>query len=377
MGPAAVPELVEELDATDDGRMLGCLGFTLRAIGDKRAIPGLIRAIPKTLRPPGSDMGLEGGDANLVKFMQQNGLEETKKFFLNRGNRYLFGRPIREIFGALEGLSGQKLEEQELYGVFSGNSATQERQKRRLFERTASHWADWWEQHWSEHVHDVAYSRVNLAVAKVGEPVVTGLQPGTHFNTQWGSANNVLQSVFDPGAIYIFYDLDTGRQAGLPRKWRNATSIEAQLDEIIAWAAREDFDIMGTEYVSPRDRRKWFAIRPIGLRAWELGKERWKMSSPDVTLESLQAEGTPAADLLLHFDRGSGSLDPQATATFLFITREGTPGLLFVGVEVKDTNVKLGAPMSGDTELESSHFLKGRRFAWELLEENAGRNQSN
>jgi hypothetical protein len=374
VGPAAVPELIEELDTTDDGRTLGCLGFILRAIGDKRAIPGLIRAIPKTLRPPGSDMGLEGGDAPLVKFMQQNGLDKAHKDnSFNRGNRYTFGRPIREIFGALEGLSGQKLDEEELYHVFLGGGANQERQKRKLFERTASQWALWWEQHWAEHVQDAAYSLVNFATAKTGDAAVTGPQPGMHFKTGSARASGwVLQPVFDPAANAVFHDLDTGRSARLPQKWRDASRIGSQLDEIIAWAAAEGFDVMGTEYVSPRDRQRWCAIRPIGLRAWELGKERWKMSSTDVTLESLQAEGTLARDnVLLHFDRGSGSFDPQATASFLFVTREGTPGLLFVGVPVEDTNVKVGEPSFGDEELKSSHFFKGRRFGWTVLEESA------
>jgi hypothetical protein len=177
--------------------------------------------------------------------------------------------------------------------------------------------------------------------------------------------------VFDPAANVVFHDLDTGRSAGLPQKWRNAQRIEPRLDEIVAWAAGEGFDIMGTEYVSPRDQQKSFAIRPIGLRAWELGKDRWKMSSTDVTLESLQAEGSPAQEnVLLHLDRDGGSLDPQATATFLYVTREGTPGLVFVGVPVKDMNVKIGEPMADDEELKSSHFFKGRRFGWTSFEEN-------
>ena len=41
LGPNAVPELIAELDATNDERMLQCLGFSLRAIGDKRAVPAL------------------------------------------------------------------------------------------------------------------------------------------------------------------------------------------------------------------------------------------------------------------------------------------------------------------------------------------------
>ena len=92
LGPDAVPELVDELDATNDNMMLRCMGFTLRAIGDKRAVPALIRAIPKTLLPPGSDMGLQVEDADLLKFAQQNNLDKRA-----HGKEYDFGRPVREI----------------------------------------------------------------------------------------------------------------------------------------------------------------------------------------------------------------------------------------------------------------------------------------
>ena len=274
-GPAGVPELVEELDATDGDLMLRCLAFTLRAIGDKRAIPGLIRAIPKTLRTSSSDMGLEGSDPKLLKFMRENSIDKSyQNHPFNQANRYSFGRPIREIFGAIEELSGQRLDEEQLYLVFSEGTANQQYQKRKLFERTAAQWASWWEHHHAEYVHDPAYFHVNLVAAKVDDGALTDLKPGMHFKTgSGGGAGHVLQPVFDPKAMMVFHDLDTGRQAALPQKWRNAKSIESQLEEIVAWAAAEGFDLMGTEYISPRDRQSWFAIRPIGLRAWELGEE--------------------------------------------------------------------------------------------------------
>ena len=65
LGPSAVPELIEELDATSDDMMMRGMAFTLRALGDKRAVPALIRAIPKTLVRPGSDMGLQAEDDEL------------------------------------------------------------------------------------------------------------------------------------------------------------------------------------------------------------------------------------------------------------------------------------------------------------------------
>ena len=69
IGKAAVPELVAELDRTDRDATLRSLAFCLRAIGDPRAVPALIRAIPKALRPPGSDCGVTIADPDLRKFM--------------------------------------------------------------------------------------------------------------------------------------------------------------------------------------------------------------------------------------------------------------------------------------------------------------------
>ncbi len=190
-----------------------------------------------------------------MKFMQENGLKhEGKRNAFDQGDQYSFGRPVREIFGALEALSGQAFDEEELYGVFLGGVASQELQRHRLFQRTASKWADWWEQHWHEYVQDAAYSHVNLAAAKDNDDNPTGPKPGTHFKTVGGGSNHVLESVFDPTGKRVFYDLDTGRTAGLPAKWRDTKVTEAQLDEIVAWAAREGFDLMGTEYSCARRR---------------------------------------------------------------------------------------------------------------------------
>jgi hypothetical protein len=140
------------------------------------------------------------------------------------------------------------------------------------------------------------------------------------------------------------------------------------MDEILAWAAREGFDLMGTEYTAD-DGQRWYALRGIGLQAWELPANRWKMQGTDIKVEDLKAEGTPAGSLLLHYDNVADALDPKGTAPFLYITREGTPGLLFVGVDVKDNGLKPGGFTSGDDELRPIAFRKGRRFGFSVFEE--------
>jgi beta-lactamase regulating signal transducer with metallopeptidase domain len=362
LGPAAVPALIAELDATADGMMLRCCGFMLRAINDTRAVPALIRSIPKTLLPPGSDMGLRSEDSELAKWAQQHELNPGR----SRGNGYYFGRPVREIFGALRKLTGQTMSEQELNHMFLDGVASQRRLKRELFYREAKKWADWWDLHAAEFTQDAEYARVNLPPA-VAE-AVTPPEGEVHYKTAGGASNWVLKSVFDPQANQVFYDLDTGRVAGLPEKWREAVAIEPLLDEIADWATREGFDLMGTEYVAPGGKR-YYALRGLALKAWELDSKRWKMTSDDITFAELQTEGAATDGLLLHHNKKTQSIDPETTASFLYMTREGTPGLLFVGIEVKDDSLKPGGIARGDNELNPVAFNKGRRFAFTEFEE--------
>src|SRR5262249_34027941 len=76
IGKPAVPALAAALDRTSRDTSMRLLGFTLRAIGDPRAVPALIRALPKTLLPPGSDCGMSVPDAELLHFMQANDIND-------------------------------------------------------------------------------------------------------------------------------------------------------------------------------------------------------------------------------------------------------------------------------------------------------------
>ncbi len=362
LGPAAVPELIDELDATDKDMMMRCLGFTLRAIGDKRAVAALIRAIPKTLIPPNSDMAIRAEDVELAKFARQHDLSRSLD---GNGHGYSFCRPVREVFGALEKLTGQNLGEEELFNVDLEGIEVQKRLKRELFNRTAEKWANWWESHAADLIKDPAFSRVNLT--KKPATATETARAGAHYKTTGEHNNWVLRSIFDPKPEISFYDLDTGRTAALPEKWRDPKTVQSRLDEIFAWAAKEGFDLMGTEYVGPNGERT-YALRAIGLRTWELGPQWWKKESRDTTLEGMQQEGTPVEGLLLHRDRDTKTIDPKAIASFFYITREGTPGLLFVGIEVKDDSLKPGGSMRDDFELDPVAFWKGRRFGYSELE---------
>lgn len=364
LGPDAVPGLVRELDATDNNMMLRCLGFTLRAIGDKRAVPALIRAIPKTLMPPGSDMGLRAEDPELAAFAQKYDLDER-----HQGKEYGFGRPVREICGALEALTGQDLGEDDLFHVMLEGSPSQQQLRRRLYRRVAEQWAEWWDQSGKEHVGEHRFVAVGLPLFEDAEDIPPP-SPDSWFKTDGAGGHRgwFLESVLAPKATFVFYDFDIGRVGGLPAKWRNLErdEIAKRQDEIAFWAVREGFDLMGTEYET-KEGKKVYALRSLGMHAWELEQNLWKTAFSDTTLKQLQEQGRPAGKFLFHQTGEGDEVAPRERATFLFVTRHGTPGILFVGVEILDDTLKPGGVIMGDTELDPVGFRKGRRFAYDPL----------
>lgn len=152
IGHDAVPELCAELDRTTEDRTLRRLAFAARAIGDARAAPALIRAIPKTLVPPSSDYGLIVADAALAAFMRKHDLREGQQ----RGQYFDFGRPVRELFGALDKLTGQDFDDSELFGLHRSVDPRRSWYQRRLLTRQAERWQTWWEAHWREFTDDAA-----------------------------------------------------------------------------------------------------------------------------------------------------------------------------------------------------------------------------
>lgn len=364
-GPVAVPQLIAELDAANDDMMLRCMGFTLRAIGDKRAVPALIRAIPRTLRKPGSDMGLQSENKELHAFMQKNDLDTE-----DRGKSLTFGRPVREIMGALSKITGQSFDDDQFFHIFLDGTLRQRQMREALFHRHASKWATWWEANAAKQLNEETFFKVNLPERM--ETPENKLEKGKlqHYRVEGGNSGWILETFRNSKATWVFLDLDTGRVGKLPAKWREDKDLNSKFAEIEKWASEEKFDLMGAEYTSPVTGKTHFALRPLGLEAWELGEDRWKMQTQDITFESLISEGKAVSAWLMHRDQESQRFEPEKVATFLFRTKEGTPGLLYVGVEVHDDGLKPGVPSDGsDHELKPIHLFKGRRFGFNFFEE--------
>jgi hypothetical protein len=362
-GRDAIPELSAELDATNDAYMLRCLGFVMRGIGDKRALPALIRALPKTCVGGGSDCGFIANDPELLEFMQKHDKENGR----SRGMDYSFGRPISEFRVTLQKMTGLKQGEDEIVHIFLDGTPQRQYLQRALYHRCAERWAKWWDLNWKRYIDDERYSKVNLEPLGPEPNAVKAFPQGPNAKIDGRRSGHILESVHDVNAKHVFLDLDTGRQCGLPRHLRAAAGHPERLDDILAWAAREGFDLMGTEYTPPGGQPH-YVLRGLGLTLWQIDTDRWETLEAELRDAKPLDMGTRTDGLLARFSVARGQYEPEETATFLFKTREGGYGAIFVGVEVHDDGLQPGGVLDPSTEeLKPVAFYKGRRFAYSMI----------
>jgi beta-lactamase regulating signal transducer with metallopeptidase domain len=352
IGRDATPQLCAELDRTTENRMLRRLGLAARAIGDPRAVPALIRAIPRTLLPSSSDYGLFVADGQLAEFMQKHDLRDGPL-----GGRYFnFGRPEREVIGALRKMTGQNFDDSELFGVSRSDDPRRQWYQRRLFTRQARRWQTWWETHWREFTDEAAYRRVNLR----GDdgpppPATTRLEPGARMGE--GVTGAILSPAMQEGTYAeYFYDLDTGAH---PRWPAHLPRDEARVDQkqLADWATDSGVDLLCVTHRAP-DGTQTFVLRSFGMRAWEIGPRELRNIDKLVAAGTLP-KGHDVGELLMHYDDGSKQSVPDANAAFIYVTREGNMGLIETTDRVTrtaDLTGRMGDPPAG------VGFHKGVRF---------------
>ncbi|WP_152051662.1 M56 family metallopeptidase [Tautonia marina] len=364
LGEIAVPSLIEELDRTTEDRPLRALGFTLRAIGDPRAVPALIRAIPRTLVESGSDSGLRMEDPELRAFLQEHDLDGVP-----RDRSFNFGRSFREITGALKAITGQQFNEGELNFVALAGGPAQQRLQRRYMHDLAERWATWWEDHWRQFTDDPAHAEVNLP------PLPAAPQPAKRTDPSFPTGPKARQTGIWANVIAgppqsldyyrTFIDLDTRRE--LP--WPDAlgTPDEAAPENVAFWAADAGYDLQGIAYQPPGSQTSAYGIRGIGLRAWQVEDEVFGTIEQDLRGNRIPDLDRPAGEILVDIDPATGSYRPEHTATFLFQTREGATGILQVTGQITElfTDDDIGQPGLSTTR----GFYRGVQFQYKLLYE--------
>jgi beta-lactamase regulating signal transducer with metallopeptidase domain len=321
VGRDAVPQLCDELDRTTEDRTLRRLAFALRAIGDPRAVPALIRALPRTLLPSSSDYGLVVGDRELTAFMQAHDLRPGAG-----GTYFDLGRPVREIVGTLHALTGADLEDADLFQMSLSEDPRRQVLQRRIYGRQARRWQAWWEKNGPTVTNDPASRNVGLALADEPLPDAPGAL-GKSARLGDGMMGAVLSPAIDQGPhAWLCLDLDTGYR---PRWPAQIPRDEAARDpkRLADWAAQSGVDLVCSTYRSP-DGTETYVLRALGMDVREISARDLRNLDRLIASGTLPQGRAVTDGLLMHHDAEAQRLVPDANAAFLYVTREGNMGLI-------------------------------------------------
>jgi hypothetical protein len=305
IGKPAVPELVAELDRTDRNSTLRSLGFALRAIGDRRAVPALIRAIPKTRDNQGSDCGVVIVDPELRAFMKkhQNYREEKGK----ETDWVACGRPVNEIVTALDKLTGTPIPH-----PGKGNDDRRER------------WLAWWEKHKKEFADDDALKAVarrprdvdvveEAGLAKFGPLFPTGP------NWRLGPVREVTLDLEQFANGKALLDFDTGRAFEI---WEGRPRGEAVAQTRVGVIHQEWMHDQGV------DVRNNGMLNGVDLNAWLVEDSRWETLEDEIKAGGRLELGSETTSYLIPFENGPTDFKEDRIGTFLFTTRSGGRGIV-------------------------------------------------
>lgn len=366
LGSAAVPLLCEELDRTEqtDRGMLRSLPFILRGIGDTRSVPALIRAIPRCFGRDGSDMGYSCEDPELLSFLQKHDHHDHNSGLFGPDDDYSWGRPVNEVIPALRRLTGRGAGAFMLAHVAADrNGERHDVLGQRLYNQVAQDWAAFWEQNWKQFLADEKYRIVDVI------PVATGEMPPPPsrdilLESNSGESNGKLASVLTASGRFVFRDLDTGLRGDLPEQFRKLSGAQrlARMDEIIAWARQYGFDLMGTEV--DHNGVRTYVLLAIDMDVWEISKEDFNKSD---TMNAIASRGRKVDAIIAHADESTGHYDYPAASYFCFVTSEGIPGKMLLGVPVTSTNQIAGFSDHTKDEFLHTGFYLGRRYALKWL----------
>jgi hypothetical protein len=152
----------------------------------------------------------------------------------------------------------------------------------------------------------------------------------------------VLSPAIEKGRYaWYFYDLDSGDQ---PRWPARIPKDETKFDQkkLADWAAESGVDLMCITHRAP-DGKETFVLRTFGVKAWEIGPRELRNIDKLIAAGTLP-DGRDVGELLMHYDAASEQLVPDANGAFLFVTREGSMGLIEITDHVVRTQNLNGLP---------------------------------
>jgi len=317
--------LPKEFEATDEQRMMRRLGFALRAIGDPRAVPTLIRVLPKTLQPPMSDYGLVVENLELASFMRKHQIDG---YGGGGGIHFSFGRPVMEHSSALKKLTGHKWAD-DYTSVSKSKDLRALAKQEKLYYNTARDWADWWEANWKSTGVDEQYSKVNLPplVPRELGDYPKGLEITENAELEGGVAGQILTPVGDADtSANFFLDLDTGKSLKWPKeKLPTSDASEQIVKQASQWAAANGADLLCTTL---EEGTKNYALLGVNMQLWEIDSFDYQ-SIQKMLAKGELPKGKPMKQPLL-LPLGADEASSKIGSSFLYVTRDEGLGVITI-----------------------------------------------
>jgi hypothetical protein len=152
-------------------------------------------------------------------------------------------------------------------------------------------------------------------------------------------------------------DLDTGYAPKWPAKFpRDEAKIDSK--QLAAWAAENGVDLMCKTHVAA-DGTQTFVLNALGMQVWEIS-ERDRRNIDRLIAAGTLPQGRAVDELLMHYDAEAKQYVPNANAAFIYITREGSMGLIETTDRITRTADLTGQFAGG--EPTGVGFFKGVKF---------------
>jgi beta-lactamase regulating signal transducer with metallopeptidase domain/peroxiredoxin/Leucine-rich repeat (LRR) protein len=326
IGPPAVPELLAELQRDTGTYTQSTIAVALRAIGDPRAIPGVIHALAKAPYGKSDYGGLMVEDPEILKFMKLHSKDPGED-----PNAFGLGRPISEITRTLEKLTGHTegydhlLDHDSLGRPFQGSyERTPEVEKRFVMrrEQTAEKWQAWWEIHKHEFLKPAELAEIeSWQKPTLSDPIETaGLKefgpiiPYGH-DVSFGP---VLQTTLFFQGDNQYLDFESGLRFTLPEELQSPKVI---FDEIFKWRCSNGIDVWAAK-TFPTSKTFLPCIAGNECIVWPLDSTRWDTIDEEIRGNHPPALGQPRARFY------SDPNEVPFPYTFLFKTAAGGIGVV-------------------------------------------------
>jgi len=355
IGSDAVPALCKEFETTDDSFMMRRLAFSLRAIGDPRAVPTLIRVLPKTLLIGSSDMSLIVEDKTLSAFMRRHSARQRTEV----GAYFDFGRAVRETHSTLTRLTKRNVDGSELFGMMRSIDRRRVGIQEKQYHEAAAEWSAWWEANAEQFGVEPEFRKVNLPAYRAADlsdyPTGRELTKNAQAGTRMGEY--VLRPIGDTGDRGDFFlDLDTGRRLGwpqgLPREDSSAETVQAAKES----AAKRQADLMCVA-MPDLNGKLTYTLTGIGLKLWEI-KPSDAQDIRKRIADGKLPEGREVKDVLWHYDTETNRLVPNRGGSFLYLTREQGLGV----INITGLVTEVGNPGGYGPPLRGVGYNHGVRF---------------